>query len=188
LYSTFRPDVLSPLADPVLAAIFADEKVAGLAAGSLIRVTLAPDNVMINRIIRVTPQRSHTDPLNRGCRVDVEALTDNNEIIIVEVQITPDYNIIERDLFSASHIFIDTSGKGTTSAQMAAKMPKVIYINILVDYTIRDDNTDIIQPFKIMYTKSPQRVAIDNFSGYNVQLPRLIGMVPDFTDDLYCWY
>jgi hypothetical protein len=179
--------VLSPLADPVVGAIFANVEVAGLAAESLIRATLESDNNSLNgKIVRVTPQKSYLDPLHRGCRVDIDTETDNGEQTIFEVQMTPDLNIMKRDLFSASHIFVGSSNKGETSYQMSAKMPQVIYINIL-GYNIRESNREIVQPFKILYTKPPQETAISNFSGYNVQLPRILEAEPDFSSGIYCW-
>jgi hypothetical protein len=45
----------------------------------------------------------------------------------------------------------------------------------------------MVQPFKIMYTKPPQEVAISNFCGSNIQLPQILKMEPNFADDLYCW-
>jgi hypothetical protein len=45
----------------------------------------------------------------------------------------------------------------------------------------------MVQPFKVMYTKPPSEVAIPNFGGYNIQLPRLLEMDANFEDDLYCW-
>jgi len=180
--------VLSPLADPVASAIFANVEVAGLATESLIRATLKTDNNsnLLGKVVRVTPQSSHMLPQIRGCRVDVEVETDANERVLFEIQMDSDSHIMQRDLFSASHIFTGTSSKGDTSAQMAAKMPQVIYLNIL-GYNIRKDNTDMVQPFKILYTKAPQRIAVHNFGGYNIQLPRVLEMKPDFTDSLYCW-
>ena len=180
--------VLSPLADPVVGAIFANAEVAGLASESLIRATLKSENepALIGKIISVTPQRTHSSPTERGCRVDVDAWTDAMKIARYEVQIYPDINIMKRNLFSAAHLLTENSSKGDTSAQMANKMPKIIYINIL-GYTLRKDNLDLVQPFKVMYTKPPEEVAIPNFSGFNIQLPRLLEIEADFTDDLYCW-
>ena len=179
---------LSPLADPVASAIFANAEVAGLSAESLIRATLKTDgdSKLLGKIVRVTPQRSHTAPRIRGCRVDVDTESNANEHVVFEIQMDLDSHIMQRDLFSASHIFIGTSSVGDTSAQMAAKMPRVIYINIL-GYNIRKDNRDMVQPFKVLYTKTPQRVAVHNFGGYNIQLPRVLEMKPDFTNSLYCW-
>ena len=179
---------LSPLADPVTSAIFANVEVAGLASESIIRATLYTENepMLLGRIISVTPQRTHSSPKRRGCRVDIDTETDANEFVRYEVQIAPDINIMVRDLFSVAHLFTEKSTKGDTSAQMAGKMPKVIYINLL-GYILRKLNKDMVQPFKIMYTKPPQEVAIPHFGGYNIQLPRLLEMKPNFNDDLYCW-
>jgi len=180
--------VLSPLADPVAGAIFANVEVAGLASESIINATLKSENepALAGKIISVTPQRTHLSPTRRGCRVDIDTKTDANEFVRYEVQISPDMYIMVRDLFSASHLFTENSSKGDTSVQMAAKMPKVIYINLL-GYILRKSNTDMVQPFKVMYTKLPHEVAIPNFGGYNIQLPRLLEMEANFNDDLYCW-
>ena len=179
---------LSPLADPVAGAIFANAEVAGLASESFINAVHKSENEtgMKGKIIRVTPQRSHASPSNRGCRVDVETETDANEYYRYEIEIAPDSLIMVRDLFSASHFFVEKSVKGDTAAQMAYKMPKVIYINLL-GYILRKTNTDLVQPAKFMYTKPPQEVAIDKVSVYNIQLPRCLDMKQDFTDDLFCW-
>jgi len=179
--------VLSPLADPVASAILADVNVAGLALESLIRAVLEEaQHKFAGKIVSVTPQYTHSGIRNRGCRVDVEVKTDANEYAIFELQITPDVHIMLRDLFAASHIFTRSAKKGDSSALMASKMPTVISINILC-YNVREDNTDIVQPFEILYTKEPIKVAIPNFSGYNVQLPRILDMKQDFTNALYCW-
>ena len=180
--------VLSPLADPVVGAIFASAEVAGLASKSIIDATLKAENELplAGKIIRVTPQYTHPSPLHRGCRLDVDIETDLNEFARYEVQISPELHIMERNLFSAARLFTQNSKKGDTSAEMAAKMPKVIYINLL-GYILRKSNNDMVQPFKIMYTKPPHEVAIENFGGYNIQLPKVLEMDENFDDDLYCW-
>ena len=178
--------ILSPLADPVVSAVFADEEVSGLASESLIKCILEPDEKLLGKVVRVTPQKSYSDPFSRGSRVDVDIETDANEKAIFEINIYTDKTIMHRNIFTSSHIFKSTSSKGDTTVQMVAKMPKVIFINILM-YNIRNDNTDLVQPFKIMFTKPPQRAAIPQFSGYNIQLPRINEMEPDFTSGLYCW-
>jgi len=182
------PDfVMSPLADPVVSAMYANAEVAGLAMESLIRVVLESDNEQLKgKIQSLTPQSTYASARKRGCRVDIKSETDSNEKIIAEIQVKIDRSIMKRDLFAASHIFTETSTRGDTPSQMAMKMPRVIFINIL-GYNIREDNTEMIQPFKMMYTKEPKMVAIPNFSGYNVQLPRILEMEADFSNGLYCW-
>ena len=179
---------MSPLADPVVSAVFANVGVAGLAVQSLIGAVLESDEdaVPIDRIVSVTPQRAHVDPTVRGCRVDIETMTQADEYIMFEIQINPDMTIMQRDLFDASNIFTRTSRKGDSPQEMASRLPRAVYINIL-KYNIREDNKDMVQPFKVLYTKPPQTVAVKNFSGYNVQLPRVQEMPEDFTNRLYCW-
>jgi predicted transposase/invertase (TIGR01784 family) len=179
--------VLSPLADPVLGAIFTSAEEAGLASESLISAVLKSEGEkMRGKITRVTPQPSHSSPKRRGCKVDIDTITDANEYFRYEVEIDADMHIMVRDLFSASHLITESSNKGDTSIQMAKNMPFIRYINIL-GYRLRKTNTEMVQPFKVMYTKPPYEVAIPNFSGFNIQLPCVLDCEPNFTDDLFCW-
>jgi hypothetical protein len=116
--------VLSPLADPVVSAIFSDKETAGLAAASLVNAVLQEDSgaLRIGEIISVTPQRYHKLPGERGCRVDIELTTANNERVIAEVQLSTNHWILHRSFFSASRIVSDTSTPGATSDEMAAAM------------------------------------------------------------------
>ena len=179
---------LSPLADPVVNAVFANAETAGQAAESIIQAVLETDSDAdpIDKIISVTPQRIYQNASSRGCRVDVEIITQTQEHIIFEIQINPDASIMKRDLFTAAQIISNTSHKGDNPKEMAGKIPRMIFINIL-GYIIRKDNTDMVQPFKIMYTKPPLEVAVKNSSGYNVQLKRLPELPRDFSNSLYCW-
>jgi hypothetical protein len=180
---------MSPLADPVVNAIFTDKDNAGLAAESLIKAVLEADgeNLQIGGILSVTPQRHHSNVKQRGCRIDVEVATENRERVIFEIQTNEESWIMQRNLFAASHIFTETSTPGHTSYEMARALPKIIVINILT-YTIRGDNDEVLQPVKQMFTKPPQRVAVNNFVIYNVQLPMIDKMEADFDNALYCWF
>ena len=178
---------LSPLADPVVSAIYANAEVAGLAIESFISAVLESNGeALIGKVKTVTPQRTHGAANGRGCRLDIESETDANERTITEVQIDPDRRIMIRNLFASAHVFRSSPDKGDTVKQMADKMPRIIHINIL-GYNIRKNSTKLVEPFKIMYTEQPAEVAISNFSGYNIQLPNLMKMEPDFTSNLYCW-
>jgi hypothetical protein len=121
---------MSPLADPVVEAIFSDVESAGLAAASLINAALSNDGVRIGNVISVTPQRYYKQPGERGCRIDVAVVTDQNEQVVVEVQMYPERNIHQRNLFAASRIFVNRSVPGRTVAEMTEAMPRVIAINI----------------------------------------------------------
>ena len=178
---------MSPLAGPVIAAIFSNTDTAGEAAASIVKAVLESNNNIIKgKITSITPQQVHSSPNVRSCRIDVMVKTDQNEYILVEIQVNPDKHIVLRNLFNTSHVIVSTSRPGDDIPAMAKRMPRIIHINILA-YNLRDDNKDLVQPFEIMYTKEPLRQVIDNFSGYNVQLPRVLEMAPDFADPLYCW-
>jgi len=45
----------------------------------------------------------------------------------------------------------------------------------------------LLLQLKILYTKPPTEVAIENFSGYDIQLPAVEKMDQDFANPLYCW-
>ena len=183
-----RAVIMSPLDDPVVSAIFSDKESAGEAAASLVKALLEEDgeSISIGKVISVTPQRQYNNPSQRGCRVDIEIDTVAKERIIVEVQIEPDAQIFRRNLFSAARIFSSTSERGSTIIEMGHTMPRVICINIL-HHSVRQDNNEVIQPAKVAFTKPPQRVAVDNFAVYSVQLPRIEEIEPDFGKPWYCW-
>jgi hypothetical protein len=123
---------MSPLADPVVNTIFANAELAGLAAYSLINAILQSDgSALTGTVVRVTPQQTHSFPYGRGCRVDVEVLTDTNELIIFEVQLRPDKHIMTRSLFSTSHVIINATATGDAPPEMAKKIPRIINIHIL---------------------------------------------------------
>ncbi|MDR1328384.1 MAG: Rpn family recombination-promoting nuclease/putative transposase, partial [Oscillospiraceae bacterium] len=97
-----KPIALSPLADPVVAAIFSDADSAGLAMQSFLDAALAEDGIQIGKVIEVTPQSYYKHPGERGCRIDVKAATDENERVFNEVQLNIDPTILQRNLFSAA--------------------------------------------------------------------------------------
>jgi hypothetical protein len=184
-HGKFEP--MSPFADPMVGAIFANADVAGEAAQSLIGAVIAEDNVHIGNIIEVTPQRyNKVYPAQRGCRVDVIAQTDNNETVIFEVNLYSDASIFHRDWFSAAQITAASLPVGTASSDMPVKLPKIIVINILAN-NIREDNPDFLQPIKLLYTKAPHRAAFDHLVIYNIQLPQFEKTKIDWNDNLHCW-
>ncbi|MDR1786701.1 MAG: PD-(D/E)XK nuclease family transposase [Spirochaetaceae bacterium] len=178
--------VLSPLADPVVGATFCDVEHAGEAAASIIGAILAKDGVSIGKILSVTPQRYYKFPDGRGVRIDVEAVAEGDRHVIIEFQAERDPSLFQRNLFSASRIFTATTPVGSRPRVLSSVTHKVIAINLL-DFNLRDSNTDYLQPVKILYAKPPHDVALDTFAIYNIQLPRFREAAADFNDNLYCW-
>jgi predicted transposase/invertase (TIGR01784 family) len=178
-------EAMSPIADPVFGAIFDSVEHAGLAAKSLFGSILAKDSINIKEVVSVTSQKTEKLPEQRGYRIDVCVLTDDGKRLNVEVQVSPDKTIHQRNLLAASLIY-SNQREGTTPIQAAKKMNTIIAINIL-DYYIRDNGTDILQPAKICYTKPPVEIAVPEFTMYSVQLPQIYNETPDWDDDFYCW-
>lgn len=50
------------------------------------------------------------------------------------------------------------------------KMPEVRVINI-VDFYVRDDHTNIVEPIVLSYVNSPGEIATEKFKMYHIQLP-----------------
>jgi predicted transposase/invertase (TIGR01784 family) len=177
---------MSPLADPVVGAIFSNVESAGLAAQSLVGSILAEDGVKIGKVKSVTPQRYYKEnPLKRGCRVDILVESGNNENTLIEVQITPE-PIMARNLFEYAQLAISTVNAGTPTYELSKRLPKIVVINIC-DFDVRKSgDTDFIQPVKQMYTKNPE-VAQDFLNIYNVQLPRFREQKHDLSKPLNAW-
>jgi predicted transposase/invertase (TIGR01784 family) len=181
-----KQQALSPLADPVVGAIFDSVENAGLAAQSLVGSILAEDGIKIKRIISVTPQKINIPNAQmRATRVDILIETADKESIIVEVQMCPE-PLLERNLLAVSQQIATNFEKGTTAWEVKQLFPIIYAINIM-DYPERNDNDDYIQPVKLMYEKSPHKVAFDNIKIYNIELPKFRTKEHNLTNPLEAW-
>jgi predicted transposase/invertase (TIGR01784 family) len=177
---------MSPLADPVVGAVFSNVEHAGLAAKSLVGSILEEDGYTIGEIISVTPQKHYKTYSNlRGCRVDIHLDTTDGKRVIVEVQMRTE-PILERNLFSASHVILSSIKTGTDVEEFGSSIPHIIIINIL-NYTLRKDHPDYLQPVGMLYTKAPNSVAEDHIRIYNVQLPLFRKKQHDLSKPLDAW-
>ena len=142
----------SPFDDPIVGACFASVETAGEAVRSLSNSVTAQDGIVIAKVSSVTPQSYSAIPGERGTRVDVKSKTEANQDIIIEVNMYTDRTIHQRNFLAAAQLITASSSANTTHAQMAGLMPYVIAINIL-NYNIREDNDDWLQPAKFVYMK-----------------------------------
>jgi predicted transposase/invertase (TIGR01784 family) len=179
-------EAMSPLADPVVGAIFDGVENAGLAAQSLVGSILAEDGVIIGKVTAVTPQRYYKDiPYMRGCRVDILVESENSPKTLVEVQMSEE-PIMARNMFEYAHALVSSIPQGILTIDLYNAVPKVVVINIC-DFPVRKGgNDDFIQPVKQMYTKNPE-VAQDYLNIYNVQLPNFREADHDLTKPLHAW-
>jgi hypothetical protein len=176
----------SPFADPVVSACFNSVETAGLAVRSLGNSVTEQDGITIAEVISVTPQSYSKIPGQRGTRVDVKSKTAAKQELIYEVNMYPDRTIHQRNFLAAAQAVTEGSSEGTTASQFTRQMPHTICINIL-DFDVRKDNDDWLQPTKYVYTKEPIAVALPQFIGYDIVLPRFRHAPQDFASNLYCW-
>jgi hypothetical protein len=190
----FTKDFISTLSDPAWAATFANAKVSGLAAESFTRAILSKYDIKLGKVVNVTPQKYENLPGFKGTRVDIEVETDDNELILIEIQIRYDKSLPQRNWLTTAHIISDSIPAGTETRDYAHRMPKIIVINICC-HNIRDDreNGDIIQAVQLRYGAPPHEVADDQYCDIFIQLPQFLtklestGGEPDWNDDFESW-
>lgn len=98
-------------------------------------------------------------------RVDVMVKTCSGRIFDIEVQIARDA-FTNRSLFYGARIISDEFKYG----EKYEDMPQVRCINLL-DFLVRDDNNELIQPVSLMFEKKPMREATNVFRIYHIQMP-----------------
>ncbi|MDR0991852.1 MAG: Rpn family recombination-promoting nuclease/putative transposase [Ruminococcus sp.] len=181
-----KQPAMSPLADPIVGAIFESVEKAGLAAQSLVGSILAEDGIKIGKVKAVTAQKYYKEnPLGRGCRVDILVESGSNENTLIEVQMSPQ-PIMARNLFEYAQFVVSTLQSGTPTYDISRHLPKIVVINIC-DFDVRSKgNDDFIQPVKQMYTKNPE-VAMDYLNIYNVQLTKFREKEHDLSKPLNAW-
>jgi len=186
----FSEVIQSTLADSSWGSVFADENVAGLAAQSLTLAIVSSYIEKIGKVIKVIPQKYEALPGIRSSRVDIEVLSDNNELVIYEIQILYDKALDNRNFLAYAINAASTLPIGTPAHELPDKMPRVIFINILC-YNVRDDNSDVVQHSTMCYTNPPMKVSSTQIRRFEVQMPQFVELVRankvDFTKPLHCW-
>lgn len=98
-------------------------------------------------------------------RVDVMVKVRSGRIFDIEVQIASDA-FTNRSLFYGARIISDEFKSG----EKYENMPQVRCINLL-DFLVREDNDELIQPVSLMFEKEPVREATNVFRIYHIQMP-----------------
>ena len=139
---------LKPLADPVVEAMFTNEDVAGLAAQSLVNAVLEIDgDPLMGKITRLTTQKTVSNILSRGYRLDIEGLSEN-ELSDIEIQLTP-MNMVNRGFLQAGQLAGINAKRGDTMYNVLKKMPRILMIN-LNWFTDRPKHPDYTQPVDLI--------------------------------------
>lgn len=166
---------LKPLADPVIAAIFTNEDAAGLAAQSLVNAVLEIDgDPPMGKIIRLATQKTVSNVLSRGYRLDIEGLSEK-EMSDTEIQLTP-MNMVNRGFLQAGQLAGVNAKRGDTMREVINTMPRILMIN-LNWFVERESHPDFTQPVDLMYRKPDSetktyKLASDKVHIYEVEIPK----------------
>ena len=158
---------LNPLHAVMFSCLFKDMD-SRLAMLELLNAILA--EVGEEPIIEILDMKSEYSLIAEGVgakygRVDVIVRTQSNKIFDIEVQIAKD-EMNNRDFFYGARLLSSEFKSG----QKYSEMPKIRIINIL-DFLVREDNTDLVQTVGLNYDKEPKREATDVFKIYHIQMP-----------------
>ena len=98
-------------------------------------------------------------------RLDVRVKAESGRLFDIEVQIDKDF-MNERGFFYGGRMGEDEFKPGVPYD----KMPEVRVIN-LVDFYVRDDQTNVVEPVYLTYGNNPREIATEKFKMYHIQLP-----------------
>lgn len=159
---------LSPLHSVVFSCIFQDEKKSGTAMLEFLNAVLK--RVGEEQITEIISMKSEYPVLGESAdqkygRLDVRVKAESGRLFDIEVRIEKDY-MNERGFFYGGRMGLDEFESGTPYDQM----PEVRVIN-LVDFYVRDDHSNVVEPVVLSYANNPGEVATRKFMMYHIQLP-----------------
>lgn len=103
----------------------------------------------------------------RGGRLDIRAVSTDNTLFDIEVQLRRQITMNARSWFYGGRMLSQSFSEGDDFN----KMPRVRVINLL-DFVLRDSHEDYLQPIGVLYRKPPMEAATDAFRIYNIELPK----------------
>ena len=159
---------LSPLHNVVFACIFQDEKKSGTAMLEFLNAVL--EHVGEEQITEIISMRSEYSVLGERAdqkygRLDVRVKAESGRLFDIEIQIEKDF-MNERGFFYGGRMGSDEFEAGTPYDLM----PEVRVIN-LVDFFVRDDHSNVVEPVVLSYANNPGEIATKKFMMYHIQLP-----------------
>lgn len=159
---------VSPLNAVVFACIFQDVEKAGKAMLEFLNAVLK--HVGEEPIVEIIDMKSEYAVFGESAdqkygRLDVRVKAESGHLFDIEVQIDKDF-MNERGFFYGGRMGEDEFKPGDSYD----KMPEVRVINI-VDFYVRDDHTNIVEPIVLSYVNSPGEIATEKFKMYHIQLP-----------------
>ena len=170
---------LNPLSDAVFSNMFQDMSSAPAMLGFINAVLEAAGDDPIKEIVSIHSQYAVLAERigAKNGRIDVRADSSDNQIVDTEVQLRAGLDMNERDVFYGGRLL----GENFSTGETYQDVPRVRIINIL-DYVIRKDHEDYLQPIGLGYKKveCPKNTLNDNMCFveatdalriYHIQLP-----------------
>jgi predicted transposase/invertase (TIGR01784 family) len=177
---------MPPLADPVVAEIFKNAEVSGLAMRELINAILADSgDKLISEVIDVMPQKIDPEAQGRSYRVDVTVKTADNELAVFEVQLSRLRVTNERSLLYAEQLLGSAAAKGDDWLRIGRTMPRSLVINLL-NFALRKGG-GFHQVAELAYREEPRELASERFGIHNIELSKFRRETPDLSKALHCW-
>ena len=132
----------------------------------------------MGKIIRLTTQKTVSNILSRGYRLDIEGLSEK-DLSDIEVQLLP-MQMVNRGFLQAGQLAGANAKRGDTMPDVLRKMPRILMIN-LNWFDERPKHPDFTQPVDLMYRKPDPvskafSVASDRVHIYNVSITKLLVM------------
>lgn len=160
---------LNPLADIVFSCMFQDMQGAPAMKELINAVLISAGDEPISEIVDMRSQYPQLAerPDGKVGRLDVKAKTADGELVNTEVQLDSQSYFIEREILYGDKIMLEELKSGE-SYQNVAKTRVISFMN----FVLRKNSPEIVQPIKLMYTRAPMEVATDKFRVYNVELPK----------------
>ena len=159
---------LSPLHNVVFACIFRDERKSGVAMLEFLNAIL--EHVKEEPVVEIISMNSEYPMIGESSyekygRLDVRVKAESGRLFDIEVQIKKDY-MNERGFFYGGRLGMNELESGVSYD----RMPQVMVINI-VDFYVRDDHDNVVEPVVLCYKNNPGELATDRFKMYHIQLP-----------------
>lgn len=159
---------VSPLNAVVFACIFQDVEKAGKAMREFLNAVL--EHVGEEPIVEILDMKSEYAVFGESAdqkygRLDVRVKAESGRLFDIEVQIDKDF-MNERGFFYGGRMGEDEFKPG----ESYDKLPEVRVINI-VDFYVRDDHSNVVEPVVLSYVNNPGEVATEKFKMYHIQLP-----------------
>ena len=172
--------LLSPKVDFVFKRIFGNEKHPNILISFLNAVMKPIDPIKSVQIRNSDIEKEHIE--DKYSRLDIKAITNNNEHINIEIQVKNEYNMIKRSLYYWSKMFENQIVEGDNYNKLA----KTVCINILDFKYLKNDNFHNAYRLKEINTNEE---LTDTIELHFIEIPKLrkLNDTEEISDMLEAW-